>query len=89
MKDLGEKAGGGSGFEYGENWRGGEFPGEVLGYGAEREEDGGIGREGGYAGVGGELEELGDTGLGFPLFIGGIWGGCCGAEGGEEEAEKD
>lgn len=86
MEDLGEKTRGGGGFEDGEDGRGRELGGEVLGYGAEGEEDGGVGGESGYAGEGGELEELGDVGLGFALFIGGRGGG---GEGGEEESEKD
>ena len=70
MEDLGEKAGRRGGYEYGKNGRSWELGGEELGDGAEGEEDSGIGGEGGYAGIGGELEELGYVGLGFALFLG-------------------
>ena len=50
VQDLGEEAGGGGGFEHGEDGWGGEFGGEVAGDGAEGEEDCGIGGEGGDAG---------------------------------------
>ena len=55
MNNLTQEAGGCGSFEDGEDWSGGEGAGECVGYGAEAEEDGG---------VGGELSDSGEGGSG-------------------------